>query len=92
MVQPPKEDFNLLIHHKMASKLSVLTVGLVVLSFIMFATSTVAENSTKESETGCVDIGTQCSTDSDCYIPCSQKGLGYRWTCKYGGWCCCSAI
>ncbi|RWW33900.1 hypothetical protein BHE74_00059886 [Ensete ventricosum] len=67
----------------MASKLSVVIVGFLVLSLVMLVTS--IENPIKESEENCVHIGVPCDTDNDCFGPCRYHDHS---TCKPDGCCC----
>ncbi|CAL9076709.1 unnamed protein product [Musa textilis] len=68
----------------MASKLSVLIVGLLVLSLVILATST--ESPIKEPKQTCIYIGVPCQSDGDCFGPCARFGA-YS-TCKPEGCCC----
>ncbi|RWW63925.1 hypothetical protein BHE74_00028890 [Ensete ventricosum] len=65
----------------MASKLSVLVVTLLVLSFVMLVTS--IDNPIKESEASCVPNGVPCNSNDDCIGSCRLYG-----TCKPDGCCC----
>ncbi|URD77969.1 hypothetical protein MUK42_05943 [Musa troglodytarum] len=68
----------------MASKLSVLIIGLLVLSLVILTTST--ESLIKESKETCIYIGVPCKSDGDCFAPCGRFG-SYS-ICKPEGCCC----
>ncbi|CAD5196745.1 unnamed protein product [Musa acuminata subsp. malaccensis] len=67
-----------------SSKLSVLIVGLLVLSLVMLVAST--ENPINEPKATCVSIGVPCKSDGDCFGPCGR--FGSLSTCKPDGCCC----
>ncbi|URD77164.1 PPR repeat [Musa troglodytarum] len=68
----------------MASKLSVLIVGFLVLSFVVLVAS--IERPIKESEASYVHIGVPCDTNDDCIGPCGRNSK--RSTCEPDGCCC----
>ncbi|URD77166.1 PPR repeat, partial [Musa troglodytarum] len=77
-------DWTILSPSLMASKLSVLIVGFLVLSFVVLVAS--IERPIKESEASYVHIGVPCDTNDDCIGPCGRNSK--RSTCEPDGCCC----